>query len=60
MSFCVLKCYMRVKKPSAPVAQWIEQPPSKLSRGYYATEVIHKYINAPYAVSGVVLTPLTK
>ena len=60
MSFCVLKCYMRLKKPSAPVAQWIEQPPSKVFRYYYATEVIHKYIHAPYAVSGVVLTPLTK
>ena len=50
---------MRLKKPSAPVAQWIEQPPSKVFRYYYATEVIHKYIHAPYAVSGVTLTTLT-
>lgn len=60
MSFCVLKFYNTFKKPSVSVAQWIEHQIPKLSRGYYATEVIHKYIHAPYAVSGVVLTPLAK
>lgn len=59
MAYGGVKCYKALKKPRAPVAQWIEQPPSKLLTSQYATEDSYKIINTLYGKAGVTLTPIS-
>jgi hypothetical protein len=54
-----VNCYRVSKKLSAPVAQWIEQPPSKVIQSTYATVVSYKIFQTLYGTSGAVLTSIS-